>query len=333
MGNNQVRYDAYGNQLYGTLSLLPTDYRYTGEKQAGTGFYQMGARWYDPYIAQWIEPDSIVPDLTDPQSLNRYSYALNNPLRYTDPSGHDVGCPGCDDSEVVAGGGLGVAGGGSEASWDFSVYGSVVPDWAGRLGSPVVLRPEELAQASASDSRMAGGVAAAAVAASLVFGPEAGIGIEGVAQLAGPAAAGLTLATQACSGGDCEGEAAGADQLLPRAAQAVEGAAAKASQWSASNFGPDRPGTSVPETFDLQVGNNTYQVVANATKHMAEYAGSVLARGDSGQFPINPLADAVAEAEERGLDVGKNFLKIDNWELGIDTIDNHIFHWLWRGWP
>ena len=30
----------------------------------------------------------MVPDPNNPQSLNRYSYALNNPLRYTDPSGN-----------------------------------------------------------------------------------------------------------------------------------------------------------------------------------------------------------------------------------------------------
>jgi len=33
-----------------------------------------------------------VPDLANPQALNRYSYALNNPIRYTDPSGHGVDC-------------------------------------------------------------------------------------------------------------------------------------------------------------------------------------------------------------------------------------------------
>ena|GEM_PF-4011237 len=32
-------------------------------------------------------PDTIVPDPGDPQALNRYSYVLNNPLRYTDPTG------------------------------------------------------------------------------------------------------------------------------------------------------------------------------------------------------------------------------------------------------
>lgn len=41
----------------------------------------------------FVQPDSIVPDPLNPQSLNRYSYVLNNPVRYSDPSGH-AGCVG-----------------------------------------------------------------------------------------------------------------------------------------------------------------------------------------------------------------------------------------------
>jgi hypothetical protein len=49
----------------------------------------MGARWYDYELGRWTSPDSIVPELGNPQSLNRFSYCLNNPLAYVDPSGHD----------------------------------------------------------------------------------------------------------------------------------------------------------------------------------------------------------------------------------------------------
>ena len=38
-------------------------------------------------VGRFLQPDSVVPDYADPQALNRYSYVLNNPLRYTDPSG------------------------------------------------------------------------------------------------------------------------------------------------------------------------------------------------------------------------------------------------------
>ncbi len=51
------------------------------------GLINMNARLYDPLLGRFLNPDPYVqaPDFT--QSLNRYSYALNNPMKYTDPSG------------------------------------------------------------------------------------------------------------------------------------------------------------------------------------------------------------------------------------------------------
>lgn len=46
-----------------------------------------GARWYDPSIGRFIQADTIVPNPNNPQSVNRSSYVLNNPLLYTDPMG------------------------------------------------------------------------------------------------------------------------------------------------------------------------------------------------------------------------------------------------------
>jgi RHS repeat-associated protein len=54
------------------------------------GFYNYGARLYDPVLGRFISPDSMVPDPEDPQALNRYTYCLNNPLIYTDPSGEFI---------------------------------------------------------------------------------------------------------------------------------------------------------------------------------------------------------------------------------------------------
>lgn len=50
--------------------------------------YYYNARYYDPQIGRFISADTIVPYPTDPQSFNRYSYCRNNPLKFTDPSGH-----------------------------------------------------------------------------------------------------------------------------------------------------------------------------------------------------------------------------------------------------
>ena len=51
------------------------------------GLINMNARLYDPLLGRFLSPDPYVqaPDFT--QNINRYSYALNNPLRYTDQTG------------------------------------------------------------------------------------------------------------------------------------------------------------------------------------------------------------------------------------------------------
>ncbi|OMG45274.1 hypothetical protein BK140_33195, partial [Paenibacillus macerans] len=48
------------------------------------------ARWYDPSIGRFINEDTYEGQLTDPLSLNLYTYVENNPFKYVDPSGHDA---------------------------------------------------------------------------------------------------------------------------------------------------------------------------------------------------------------------------------------------------
>ena len=61
---------------------------YTGhEHLTWFGLINMNARLYDPLLGRFLSPDPYVqaPDFT--QNFNRYSYALNNPLKYTDVTG------------------------------------------------------------------------------------------------------------------------------------------------------------------------------------------------------------------------------------------------------
>ncbi|MCE7079203.1 polymorphic toxin-type HINT domain-containing protein [Streptomyces sp. ST2-7A] len=51
-----------------------------------TGLINLGAREYDPAIGRFISPDPIM-DLTDSQQIHGYTYANNNPLAFSDPSG------------------------------------------------------------------------------------------------------------------------------------------------------------------------------------------------------------------------------------------------------
>jgi RHS repeat-associated protein len=89
---SQSRYLPYGQERW-TDKTSPTDFGYTSQRiDSYIKLIQMGARWYDAELGRFISPDTIIPDLTNPQSLNRYSYANNNPIRYNDPSGH---CPIC----------------------------------------------------------------------------------------------------------------------------------------------------------------------------------------------------------------------------------------------
>jgi len=46
------------------------------------------ARYYDPLIGRFTQPDTIVPDSQNPQDLNRYTYVRNNPARFSDPTGN-----------------------------------------------------------------------------------------------------------------------------------------------------------------------------------------------------------------------------------------------------
>ena len=66
-----------------------TTKRFTGQyHEVALGLYFYGARWYDPLLGRFTQADTIIPDPAAPQAFNRYAYTLNNPLRYTDSSGH-----------------------------------------------------------------------------------------------------------------------------------------------------------------------------------------------------------------------------------------------------
>lgn len=80
-------YDAWGKQDVGWNAVA---YRrgYTGHEMLPEfSLVNMNGRLYDPDLGRFLSPDDYVqiPDLS--QSFNRYSYCLNNPLKYTDPSG------------------------------------------------------------------------------------------------------------------------------------------------------------------------------------------------------------------------------------------------------
>jgi len=67
-------------------------FKYAGEMLVGAagsspGLYYIGARWMDPELGRFISLDPQLGSLSAPQSMNRYVYCVNNPLRFTDPTG------------------------------------------------------------------------------------------------------------------------------------------------------------------------------------------------------------------------------------------------------
>ncbi len=85
---SQLRYKPYGEVRWQS-GAMPTNRRFTGHRsEDGFGLIDMRARYYDPLIGRFISADSIVQAPGDPQTLNRYAYTRNNPLKYVDPSGH-----------------------------------------------------------------------------------------------------------------------------------------------------------------------------------------------------------------------------------------------------
>src|SRR5439155_7189317 len=86
---NQARYLPFGGTRWDNG--VGTDLQFTGQRRdANDGLYDFNARFYDPLLGRFLSADSVVPGAGNPQALNRYAYSYNNPLKYTDPSGH---CP------------------------------------------------------------------------------------------------------------------------------------------------------------------------------------------------------------------------------------------------
>ena len=70
------------------LSVYVGSHGYTGHEHIyGLGLINCNARLYDPAIGRFLAPDPLIQDPASTQNFNRYSYCLNNPLKYTDPEG------------------------------------------------------------------------------------------------------------------------------------------------------------------------------------------------------------------------------------------------------
>ncbi|RKH09905.1 hypothetical protein D7V97_15245 [Corallococcus sp. CA053C] len=92
----RMRYEPFGGRRYSNSLSSPqtrgdatrVHMGFTGhETDEELGLINMKGRIYDPQLGRFLSPDPYLPAPRTSQALNRYSYVLNNPLRYTDPSG------------------------------------------------------------------------------------------------------------------------------------------------------------------------------------------------------------------------------------------------------
>jgi RHS repeat-associated protein len=94
-------YYPYG-AVRGSSGTLPTDITFTGQRSDATGLYFFQSRYYSGVLGRFVSADTLVPGAGNPQAFNRYTFVLNNPLKYTDPTGHSVDC-GMGDPYCEAG--------------------------------------------------------------------------------------------------------------------------------------------------------------------------------------------------------------------------------------
>lgn len=152
----EQNFDAWGRKrnpttwAYGSAPHVPTWlYRgYTGHEHLPEfALINMNGRMYDPIMGRMISPDIYIPDALNTQSYNRYTYANNNPLVFTDPDGNLPVLP------IIIGAVIGAYAGGTIANqgqlnpfkwdwnsgktWEYVIGGAIIGAASGALGAHV----------------------------------------------------------------------------------------------------------------------------------------------------------------------------------------------------
>lgn len=95
---SRYSFDAWGKRRNGDWANTLTDSATLANNRGFTGhehydffdIVDMNGRVYDPLLGRFLSPDPTLQFPTDLQDYNRYTYAINNPLKYTDPSGYGL---------------------------------------------------------------------------------------------------------------------------------------------------------------------------------------------------------------------------------------------------
>jgi len=101
-----IDYFPYGGVITDHCPVVAQHYKFTAkERDAESGLDNFGARYNASSLGRFMTPDLMGGHYEDPQTLNRYAYVRNNPLRFTDPTGLDfyLTCSGKDTATCQGG--------------------------------------------------------------------------------------------------------------------------------------------------------------------------------------------------------------------------------------
>jgi len=173
--DEQYSYDAWGRRrnadtyAYTGFTVSLTNRGYTGHEHLdAVQLINMNGRMYDPILGRMLSPDNNIqaPDFS--QSLNRYSYCINNPLMYTDPDGEWFGI----DDAIAAGFGFIVG---------YASYGFTTGNWgwkavaSGGIGAGVAwLGWNTMGAGTAALAHGAGSATSFSAGMTAVFGSASG---------------------------------------------------------------------------------------------------------------------------------------------------------------
>jgi RHS repeat-associated protein len=298
------------------LDLAPATLRgFTEHEHLSNGLIHMNGRVYDPKVGRFLSVDPIIQFPSNSQSLNPYSYILNNPFAGTDPSGYascSVGenfasseCSGAGNHKIFDGdgaylGGLKVekgSGGGRDtisfaptnAGWDFA---NGAKAGQGTANEKQGAASDRASVSSRSNNPTVGDRVATAPFALGVDPNDERLrsrseelrdniigfffGVGDAGYVAPEGSGEVTPASMPF----------GMDAVIYRALR-ISSAIVNATKGTGTVWDSIKatqevwPGTLVPRSFELAAGKSRVWVHGNATEHLAEYAISMANRGVS----------------------------------------------------
>jgi len=95
---SEAHYLPFGGYRGSVPTQTLTDRGYTGQKEnLDLGLMYYNARYYLPGIGKFASAGTLIPDPANPQAFKRYSYILNNPINFVDPTGCAYDASGNED--------------------------------------------------------------------------------------------------------------------------------------------------------------------------------------------------------------------------------------------